>query len=69
MNLVEAIPTEQVMPCSSAMVSRIRWAMEVGVPSRRRDPATSRKASSMDSGSTTGVMLANSAMTAREIRS
>jgi hypothetical protein len=69
MNLVEATPTEQVIPCSSAIVSRIRWAIWRGVPNRRRAPDTSRNASSRDSGSTIGVTLANTAMTAWEMRS
>ena len=33
----DATPTEQVMPCSSATVSRTCWAMAAGLPSRRRD--------------------------------
>ena len=43
------------MPCSSATRSRISWPISAGRPSRRTAPATSRNASSSDSGSTSGV--------------
>ena len=66
-NLVGATPTEQVMPCSSWMVSRMSWPIRAGLPSRRTDPDTSRKASSSDNGSTTGVMVSKVAITAAEI--
>ncbi len=66
-NFVEAIPTEQVIPCSSAMVSRSSWAMRAGGPSRRSAPDTSRKASSSDIGSTRSVTDRKVAMTASEI--
>ena len=52
---VLATPTEQVMPCSSAIRARICSAMAYGDPSRRTDPDTSRNASSIDSASTSGV--------------
>jgi hypothetical protein len=67
-NLVGATPTEQVTPCSSAMVSRICWPMVAGEPRRRTALATSRKASSSDRGSTKGVIDSKVAMTAAEIR-
>ncbi len=54
------------MPCSSAIVSRIEAAIRAGEPSRRSDPDTSRKASSTESGSTTGVIVRSVAMTALE---
>ena len=55
MNLVAATPTEQVSPVSSSTRERISSAMRRGEPSRRRAPDTSRNASSMLSGSTSGV--------------
>ncbi len=55
-NFVDAMPTEQVMPCSSATRSRISWPITAGRPSRRTAPETSRKASSRDNGSTIGVI-------------
>jgi hypothetical protein len=65
-NLVEATPTEQVMPCSSWTRSRICSAITAGGPSRRTAPETSRNASSRLSGSTTGVTSRKIAMTRRE---
>jgi hypothetical protein len=50
-----ATPTEQVMPCSSWIVARRCSAISTGVPSRRVEPRTSRKASSSESTSTSGV--------------
>lgn len=67
-NFVGATPTEQVMPCSSAIVSRMRDPIRAGLPSRRIAPETSRNASSSESGSTVGVIEAKVAMTASEIR-
>jgi hypothetical protein len=58
-NLVDATPTEQVTPCSSATRSRICAAICAGEPSRRIEPETSRNASSSDSGSTSGVTSLN----------
>ena len=66
-NFVGATPTEQVMPCSSWMVSRISWPILAGLPSRRTAPDTSRKASSRDNGSTTGVIVSKVAITAAEM--
>jgi hypothetical protein len=65
-NLVGATPTEQVMPCSSKTRARMYSPISAASPSRRPAPATSRKASSRDSGSTSGVIDRNSAMTARD---
>ena len=62
-NFVEAMPTEQVMPCSSCTRARSSRPISTGRPRRRTAPETSRNASSSESGSTCGVMLANSAMT------
>ena len=67
-NFVGATPTEQVTPCSSAMVSRSAAAMSAGEPSRRWAGATSRKASSRESGSTYSVTEPKVAMTEAEIR-
>ena len=65
-NLVPATPTEQVTPCSSWIRARMCSAIVVGEPSRRTVPATSRKASSSDSGSTSGVTERKTAMTLSE---
>ena len=62
-NFVGATPTEQVMPCSSAIRARIHSPIQAGRPSRRQAPPTSRNASSMDSGSTSGVIDRNTAIT------
>ena len=66
-NLLAATPTEQVMPCSSATRLRISSPIAAGGPSRRTAPETSRNASSRDSGSTSGVTSAKTAMTPREV--
>lgn len=65
-NLVPATPTEQVMPCSSNTRARMCSPMATGSPSRRPEPETSRNASSRLSGSTSGVIVRNSAITDRE---
>ena len=65
-NLVEATPTEQVIRCSSATRARIGRADGGGLPSRRTEPATSRKASSRHSGSTSGVTGAKTSITPAE---
>ncbi len=67
-NLLGATPTEQVTPCSSYTVSRMRWPMLAGLPSRRTEPPTSRNASSRLIGSIRGVMLAKVSMMASDIR-
>jgi hypothetical protein len=53
--VVAATPTEQLMPCSSAIRVRSCSATCAGLPSRRRAPDTSRNASSSDIASTSGV--------------
>ena len=63
---VLATPTEHGSRCSSAILDRISSAIWRGLPSRRPAPATSRNASSKDSGSTSGVIEAKTAMTPRE---
>jgi hypothetical protein len=65
--VVSAIPTEQVTRCSSKILTRRYSPIAVGDPNRRSDPDTSRKASSIDSVSTFGVMLRNVSITADEI--
>ena len=52
---VAAAPTEARRPVSRWMRSRSRVPICQGVPSSRRAPATSRNASSIESGSTSGV--------------
>ena len=54
-NFVVATPTEHVTPWAATTCARIIAAIAAGEPSRRRAPATSRNASSSDSGSTSGV--------------
>ena len=49
-NLLGATPTEQVRSSLLAMRSRMSLAITTPSPSRRRDPVTSRNASSSDSG-------------------
>ena len=59
-----AMPTEMGRPASSRTRRRIERAMWTGSPKRRMAPATSRKASSIEIGSTRGVKCSNTAMTA-----
>ena len=66
MNLDGATPTEQVMPCCSAIVARISAPIPAGGPSRRMAPDTSRNASSSASGSTSGVTDRKTSMTSRD---
>jgi len=66
-NLMGATPTEQVMPCCSLTCALTSSAIWAGVlPSLRSAPATSRNASSSDSGSTSGVIARKMAMTSLE---
>ena len=65
--LVAAAPTLQVMPTSSSTRRRISAATCPGVPHRRRAPETSRNASSIESGSTSGVMLRNTSITCADV--
>ena len=54
--LVDAMPTLQVMPTSSTTRRRTSAPIAAGLPHSRRTPRTSRKASSIDRGSTSGVI-------------
>jgi len=63
-NFVRATPTVTVSPTSSRAEARSRAAMCSAVPTTLRMPPTSRKASSTDSPSTSGVVRANSSNTA-----
>ena len=54
-NLEGAIPTEQVMPSSFSTRALIAVAISRPVPSNLRAPVTSKKASSSEIGSTSGV--------------
>ena len=64
--LVAATPIEQVSPVSDCTRSRIVHAISAGLPCRRRAPDTSRNASSIDSGSTSGVICSKMPMTCLE---
>jgi hypothetical protein len=63
MNFVGATPTEQVRPSVPATLARMASAMAADRPSRRFAPATSRNASSRESGSTSGVTSRKMSMT------
>ena len=63
-NLVLATPTVMGRPTRSLTWRRSRAAISVGVPETRLSPPTSRKASSIDSPSTRGVVSANTSNTA-----
>jgi len=66
-DLVRAIPTEQVIPTVASTSARICSATSTGVqPIRRSEPDTSRNASSRLSGSTKGVTDRKTAMTCAE---
>ena len=65
-DLVAAMPTEAGRPTRPRISARILWAIATGGPRRRRAPDTSRKASSMLTCSTTGVMEESTPMTAWE---
>ena len=54
-NFVVAIPTEQVIPSLASTFALICFAISRPSPSKRFAPVTSRKASSSESGSTSGV--------------
>ena len=58
-NLVRATPTEIGSPTRSSTSRRSRRPISAGVPAMRSIPRTSRKASSMDSPSTSGVVSSN----------
>lgn len=63
-NFVRATPTVIGSPTSSRTRCRNRCAMATGGPSIRCSPATSRKASSIEIGSTIGVVSRNTSKTA-----
>ena len=54
-NFVDATPTEHVTPTSRSTSARIFAAIADGGPNREVAPPTSRKASSSEIGSTSGV--------------
>ncbi len=54
-NFVDATPTEQVTPTSRSTSARIFAAIAAGGPNSEVAPPTSRKASSSEIGSTSGV--------------
>ena len=62
-NFVPASPTEAGRPVRSRTRSRIARAISTGGPKSRTVPATSRNASSMLSGSTSGVNSWKTAIT------
>ncbi|MDF2492845.1 MAG: hypothetical protein K0Q58_1423 [Microbacterium sp.] len=64
---VEAAPMLQVSPVSSSTRARSIRATTPGEPQSRRAPRTSRNASSIDSGSTNGVISWKMLITAREV--
>ena len=65
-NLLGPMPTEQVICCSSATTARSVSPIWTALPKSRVEPVTSRKASSMEAASTTGVNWSKTAITARE---
>ena len=64
-NFVLATPTVIGRPTSAATARRRRAATSSADPAMRRRPDTSRNASSIDTGSTSGVVESNTAKTAR----
>ena len=65
--LVAATPTLHVSPVRSLTRIRRSRAILPGLPHSRRAPRTSRNASSIDRGSTSGVISSKIAMTWRDI--
>ncbi len=63
-NFVLATPTVTGRPTWSRTSRRSRTAISVGVPEISRSPPTSRKASSIDSPSTNGVVSSNTSNSA-----
>ena len=63
-NFVRATPTVIGSPTRSRTSARRRPAISPGSPLTRRRPPTSRKASSMEIGSTSGVVSSKTANTA-----
>ncbi len=64
---VAATPMLQVSPVSAFTRARRSRAIVPGLPHRRRAPRTSRKASSIERGSTSGVTSWKIAITWRDI--
>lgn len=62
-NFVDAAPTEHVSPVCAFTRSRSRAAISPGEPNSRLAPDTSRNASSIESGSTSGVNSRKISMT------
>ena len=62
--VVAAMPTEQVMRCSSVMRARMCSPTAVGDANVRNDPDTSRNASSSETGWTSEVTERNTSTTA-----
>ena len=58
-NFVLATPTVMARPTASSTSRRSRVAISVGEPDTRRSPPTSRKASSIERPSTSGVVSSN----------
>ena len=58
-NFVQATPTVTGSPTCSRTRRRSLFAISVGVPAKRSSPRTSRKASSIDSFSTSGEVSSN----------
>ena len=63
-NFVRAIPTVIGRPTRSSTSRRSLTAISVGEPEIRPSPRTSRKASSIDRPSTSGVVFSNTLKTA-----
>ena len=61
---MRATPTVMGRPTRSMTSRRSPTAISSGVPEMRRNPPTSRNASSIDSPSTTGVVCRNTSKTA-----
>jgi hypothetical protein len=62
---VLATPTEAINPTSARVSSLIRRAIVGPSPKRAAEPVTSRNASSMEMGSTSGVKRRRMVMTSR----
>ncbi len=61
---MRATPTVMGSPTRASTSCRRRAAMSIGEPAIRHSPPTSRKASSIEIPSTSGVVSANTAKTA-----
>ena len=67
-SLLVATPTETVRPTASTTSLLIRRAISGAGPNNPSEPATSRKASSIETCSTTGVKRRSTVMTSRLTR-